>query len=85
MVGLIDEMQVFHLFLPGVRGPSPWKILKTKNTGEAICGHFAMQLKSYDYLNLPEFSLFLAVSEKKVTICMLLSVFKYNTEVFMSW
>ena len=41
---------VFPVFLLGVRGPSSWKILQTKNTGEAICGHFPMQLKSYDYL-----------------------------------
>ena len=51
MVGLINEIQVFPLFLPGVRGPSAWKILKTKNTEEAICGHFAMESKYYDYLN----------------------------------
>ena len=25
MVGLIDKMQVFPLFLPGVRGSFPWK------------------------------------------------------------
>ena len=47
---ILDKIQVFLLFLPGVRGPSPWNILKTKNTGEAICAHFAMQLKSYDSL-----------------------------------
>ena len=34
-----------------VRGSSPGEILKTKNVGEAIAGHFAVRLKSQIYLN----------------------------------
>ena len=32
-------------------GPPPGEILKTKNVGEAISGHFAMRLKSQIYQN----------------------------------
>ena len=52
MVELIDEMQVFPVFLQGWRRRARGRILQTKNTRDAICGHFAMQLKSYDYLDL---------------------------------
>ena len=34
-----------------VRGTSLGEILKTKNTGKAISGHFALRLKSQIYLN----------------------------------
>ena len=42
----------------GVRGSSPGKILKTKNAGEAISGHFAKCLKSQIYLNYAYLQLF---------------------------
>ena len=48
-------MQVFPVFLQGVRAPSPWKILKTKNAGEDICGHFAMQLPSMQHISITLF------------------------------
>ena len=69
----------FPCILQEVWGPSPWKILKTKNTGEVIWGLFAIQLKSCDYLNLACFSLFVAVSGNKVTIFMLLNVFEHRS------
>ena len=41
-----------------VRGASPGEMLKTKNTGEAISGHFAMRLKSQIYLNYAYLQMF---------------------------
>ena len=41
-----------------VRGASPGEILKTKNAGEAISGHFAMRLKSQIYLNYAYLQIF---------------------------
>ena len=62
---------------------SPRKILKTKNAGEAISGHFA---KRFKVSNLPELCLFAAVSEEKVPInFFLLNVFEHKIEVIMSW
>ena len=61
----------------GVRGASPGEILKTKNAGKAISGHFAILLKSQ---NLPELCIFADVSEEKVSIySMLLNVFVSRT------
>ena len=39
-------------------GASPGEILKTKNAGEAISGHFAMRLKSQIYLNYAYLQIF---------------------------
>ena len=41
-----------------VRGAFPGEILKTKNAGEAISGHFAMRLKSQIYLNYAYLQIF---------------------------
>ena len=41
-----------------VRGASPGEILKTKNAGEAISGHFAMRLRSQIYLNYAYLQIF---------------------------
>ena len=41
-----------------VRGASPEEILKTKNAGDAISGHFAMQLQSRIYLNYAYLQIF---------------------------
>ena len=41
-----------------VRGASPGEILKTKNAGEAISGHFAMLSKSQIYLNCAYLQIF---------------------------
>ena len=41
-----------------VWGASPGEILKTKNAGEAISGHFAMRLKSQIYLNYAYLQIF---------------------------
>ena len=61
----------------GIRGASPGEILKTKNAGKAISGHFAMRLKSQ---NLHELCIFADVSEGKVPIySMLLNVFVART------
>ena len=39
-------------------GGAPGEILKTKNAGEAISGHFAMRLKSQIYLNYAYLQIF---------------------------
>ena len=39
-------------------GGAPGEMLKTKNAGEAISGHFAMRLKSQIYLNYPYLQIF---------------------------
>ena len=44
--------------LVGGPGPSPEKIWKTKNAGEAIWAHFAMQLTFHIYLNLAYLQIF---------------------------
>ena len=55
-------------------GGTPGEILKTKNAGEAISGHFAFAIK---ISNLPALCLFADVSEEKVPIySMLLNVFE---------
>ena len=41
-----------------VRGASPGEILKTKNAGEGISGHFAMRLQSQIYLNYAYLQIF---------------------------
>ena len=41
-----------------IRGTSPVEILKTKNAGKAISGHFAMRLKSQIYLNYAYLQMF---------------------------
>ena len=50
-----------YLFLKGGLGGgggAPGEILKTKNAGEAISGHFAMRLKSQIYLNYAYLQIF---------------------------
>ena len=39
-------------------GGTPGEILKTKNAGDAISGHFAMRLKSQIYLNYAYLQMF---------------------------
>ena len=59
-------------------------ILKTKNAGEAFYP-FCNAIKVLKLL-VPEFSRFVDISEKKVTIYfMLLNTFEHKTEEFMSW
>ena len=41
-----------------MEGGAPGEILKTKNAGEAISGHFAMRLKSQIYLNYAYLQIF---------------------------
>ena len=58
----------------GGGGGTPGEILKTKNAGEAIPGHFAV---ANEISNLPELCLFADVWEEKVRIySMLLNVFE---------
>ena len=68
----------------GVQGSSPGIILKTKNAGEAISGHFAKRLKSQIYLtyHMPICSWFRGESPHYF---FLLNVFKHRIEVIMSW
>ena len=41
-----------------VQGGTPGEILKTKNAGDVISGHFAMRLKSQIYLNYAYLQMF---------------------------
>ena len=60
----------------GTLGSSPGNLLQTKNTGEAISGHFAKRL--------PELCLFAAVSEENVpNYVFLLNVFEHKIEKIM--
>ena len=53
-----------------VRGASPGEILKTKNAGEAISGHFAMRLQSQIYLNYAYLQIFQRTKSPFITCCL---------------
>ena len=60
----------------GVRGFSPGKILKTKNAGEAISGHFA---KRFKVSNLPELIPYCSCFRRESPhLFFLLNVFEHN-------
>ena len=84
MVGLIDEMRVFNVFLCvcvcGVGEGS-----ENFENQECRKSHLRSFCNAIKVLRLPEFSIFVDVSEMKVTInFMHLNVFEYKTEVFLS-
>ena len=53
-----------------VRGASPGEILKTKNAGEAISGHFAMRLKSQIYLSYAYLQIFQSRKSPFIPCCL---------------
>ena len=78
-----EEMQILHAYL--LQGGTPGTILKTKNAGEAISGHFAKRLKSQIYLNYAYLQLFQRRRSPFIYFFFLLNVFEHKIEVIMSW